>query len=153
MFAKNMLSDRVGGLAAIILGIVSTMEGVRLYPLRQSTMVGDHTMPIVLGIVLILLGALMFIIKQGHFEVVFPPKDIRRTMMISMVLLFFYAFCIEYLGYLISTILVNIGLFRVFGSYKWLKCIVMSITFAICLYLVFILWLKMPFPTGVLLDI
>lgn len=153
MFPKNMLSDRLGGFISIIFGIISIMEGIRLYPLRQSPTVGDHIMPVVLGVSLMILGVLMFLTRQDVFKVEFPAKTIRNTMLISLVLLFLYAFSIEYLGYLTSTFLITIGLFRVFGSYNWLKCIFMSAIFASCLYVIFIVWLKMPFPTGVLLVI
>jgi putative tricarboxylic transport membrane protein len=149
MLAKNMLSNRIGGLFAIILGIVSIIEGIRLYPSRMSPMVGDHTLPILFGAILVILGLLIIFVKSEFFTVKFPPKDVRKVIYYSIALMFLYCFLIHYLGYTITTFLISAWLFRVFGSYKWIKCFFMSAVSTIALYLIFILWLNMPFPAGI----
>jgi putative tricarboxylic transport membrane protein len=149
MFAKNMLADRLGGLFSIVVGIISIVEGGRLYPSRMSPMVGDHTMPILLGAILLILGLLMFFIRMESFIVQHPVSEIRNVITLTLLLMFGYCFLIQYLGYLIPTFLVGACLFRIFGSYKWIKCILMSAASTICLDLIFIQWLRMPFPTGV----
>jgi putative tricarboxylic transport membrane protein len=151
MFPKNMLADRIGGIISIIIGAIAISEAVRLYPARTGPLVGDHTMPGLMGGLMILLGLLfIFVVKGEKFKVEFPNRKVMMSLLLMLGLLFAYWFLIQFLGYAISTLIVSIGLFKVMGSYSFLKSIVIAIVVTSVLYLLFIFWLAMPLPTGIL---
>lgn len=145
-----MLADRIGGIISVIFGGIAMSEAIRLYPARMDTFVGDHTMPGIVGGALILLGLLMvFFIKGESFKVEFPDRVIMRSMLLALGLLFAYWFAIQYLGYVISTLLVAIGLFKVLGFFSLVKSALYATVLTTIFYLIFIFWLNMPFPTGI----
>jgi putative tricarboxylic transport membrane protein len=102
-------------------------------------------------VVLITLGALKtLVIKEPRRQVTFPQGRLARKIIGSMATLFIYWACLEFLGYLVSTLLCSAVLFRLFGDYRWRTCVLASILLTGSLYLVFIRFLKMPFPVGIL---
>ena len=143
-----MLADRLGGLFSIIFGGIAVAEAIRLYPMRMADFAGDHTLPGFVGVVLIVLGIIL-LFKGQAFQVVFPNRNIVFRMVVAIVLLFLYWFLLPYLGYLISTFLISMGLFKVIGGYRILKAAIYSLVATVVLYVIFIWWLNMPFPTGI----
>jgi putative tricarboxylic transport membrane protein len=112
--------------------------------------VGDYTMPAVFGSVLILLGLLLlFVVKGEQFKVKYPDRKTMISILSTLGLLFLYWFSIQFLGYEITTFVVGIGLFKVMGSYSWIKAIIFSAILSTVLYFLFIFWLGVPFPTGI----
>lgn len=150
MTQKGMLADRIAGAIAVAVGLIALVEAERLYPLRMRALVGDDTMLWLLGAVMVVLGLLMvFIVKIPPYKVEFPEKKVRLTILVTVGLLFVYCYMISLVGYLISTFLISLGLFKVIGSYRWRVALFSSIVLIAALYGVFILWLNMPFPVGV----
>jgi putative tricarboxylic transport membrane protein len=151
MERKLISPNRFAGILSIGIGSLSIFEGTKLYSMRMSIMVGDHTFPILIGAILVILGLTFLFNSQGveFFIAKLPSKQVKKTIYLSIITMFIYLFLIPILGYLISTFLAVTALFKIFGSFKWLKCLLMSSIFSICLYMIFILWLKMPFPSGI----
>jgi putative tricarboxylic transport membrane protein len=144
-----MRADRVGGLISIICGAVALSEGMRLYPARITTFAGDHTLPLFVGAGLIALGLYLLLIKGQTFKVQFPDRKLLSRMLLALGLLVVYWLSIPYLGYPISTFLISIGLFKVIGSYSYLRSIIFSAVLTAAVYVLFIFWLAMAFPTGI----
>lgn len=142
-------ADRVGGLITVMFGIVSISEGARLFPDRISLMVGDHTLPGLIGIVMVLLGTLVVFTRGEQFHVEFPKGKMMVTMLVTLAIMFAYWFLIPYLGYVISTLAALVGLFKVIGSYHLGKSTLYGSLTTIALYMLFIYWLQMPFPDGI----
>ncbi|KQU25873.1 MULTISPECIES: tripartite tricarboxylate transporter TctB family protein [Peribacillus] len=149
MLARNMLADRIGGIICIIVGGIALSEAVRLYPMRTGPLIGDHTMPGVIGGLMILFGLLIFIVKGEIFKTEYPNSKTMRRMLLTLCLLFIYWFLLGILGYTITTLLVSTGLFKVIGNYSIIKSLIFGILLTLVLYLLFIFWLGMPFPTGI----
>lgn len=144
-----MLVNRIGGTISIVFGGIAVEEAIRLYPLRIGTY-GDHTLPGIVGGLMVLLGLiLIFFIKEKRFEVEFPKPELRVPMILSMGFLFAYWVSLHFLGYVISSFLLSVGLFKVLGSYNWYKSVGYSIILTAVLYLMFIYWLMMPFPASI----
>jgi putative tricarboxylic transport membrane protein len=144
-----MASDRIGGIISIIFGSIAVSEAVRLYPARMDTFVGDHTLPGLVGGLLIVLGLLLvFFIKGESFQVEYPDRKTIISLVLTFGFLFGYWFFIPYLGYVISTFLVSVGLFKVMGSFSFLKSALNSAILTVVFYVIFIYWLAMPFATG-----
>lgn len=150
-FLKKITADRVGGAIFMLLGVVSLLEARRLHPMRMREAVGDDIFPMILGMVLLVLGTLMtFIVKTSPLKVNFPEKEIARRMIASLACLFGYWAILPILGYAPSTFLSSTLLFYFFGGYRLRICLVAATLLTACVYLIFIHFLKMPFPIGVL---
>lgn len=67
-----------------------------------------------------------------------------------MALLGGYALLLQWLGFLITTFLLLLFLFRVKGTYSLRKVIGMSLLISIGTYLVFQVWLRVQLPKGIL---
>jgi putative tricarboxylic transport membrane protein len=145
---RSMLADRIGGLITIIFGGVAISEAVRLYPTRESFYVGDHLMPGIVGAAMVLLGLIMVIRKGERFKVQFPDKVIMRKMLLVMGALILYWILINYMGYIFSTFIISCLLFRLIGSYPYVKAAIFSAGVTVVIYFVFIYWLDMLFPAG-----
>jgi putative tricarboxylic transport membrane protein len=147
---RKISAERIAGVVFIFLGVISLIESFRLRPLRIRDAVGDDTFPLILGVVLLALGILKtFIIREPHRQVTFPRGRLARKIIGSMATLFVYWACLEFLGYLVSTFLCSTVLFKLFGDYRWRTCVIASVLLTGSLYLIFIRFLKMPFPVGI----
>ncbi len=67
-----------------------------------------------------------------------------------LLLLVAYVFLLKPVGFLISTFLLLVLLFRVKGSYRLKTVLLMSLLVTAGSYLVFEIWLKAQFPKGIL---
>lgn len=144
-----MVADRVGGLISIIFGGLSLYEAFRLYPTRLSFYVGDHIMPGVIGIGLIVLGLLAVFVKGQSFKVEFPDRQMLRKIIGIFGVLLGYCVLLYFLGFAIGTFIISIALFRIIGSYNFRKSVIYSAIQTVCVYVVFVYWLDMPFPAGI----
>ena len=135
----------------MLLGVVSLLEAHRLRPMRMREAVGDDIFPMILGVALLILGALMtFVVKAPPPQVQFPEKKIARSMIASLACLFGYWALLPFLGYVPSTFSCSLLLFFLFGGYRWWICLLAGVLLTASMYLIFIYFLKMPFPIGVL---
>ncbi|PZE20737.1 tripartite tricarboxylate transporter TctB family protein [Paenibacillus xerothermodurans] len=154
---RIMSANRAGGLLAAAVGVLSLMEASRLYPLREGVWVGDHTIPALMGGVLLVLGV---IIARGSRKQAAvpaspqPPTDSapsaeRRQLVGCFVLLLCYGVLISQLGYVISTFISGMLLFKMFGKYRWPACALNSAMVTAVIQLLFVEWLQVSFPNGI----
>ena len=61
-----------------------------------------------------------------------------------------YAIVLDILGFILSTFLVLLFLFKVVEPFKWRDAIIGSVLTIAVVYAVFGIWLKVPFPSGIL---
>jgi putative tricarboxylic transport membrane protein len=142
--------DDALGVISIIIGIICLIEAKRLFPVGSSFLSGDHALLGLTGIAMIVLGfLLLFVTKPKSIKVVFPEKPVMISLLTVLGILAAYSVCLAYLGYVIPTVLFGIPLFRLFGGYKWLRCVIASIICTAVLYAVFVFGLGMSFPRGV----
>ena len=150
-FLKKISAERVAGAIFILIGIFSIVESFRLRPMRVRGVVGDDTLPLIIGVILSSLGIIKtFVAKPPPTKVVFPKGKVAGRIIGSMGILFAYWACLSYLGYLISTSLCSIVLFKLFSNYHWHTILIASTLMTFSMYLIFSYFLKMPFPIGVL---
>lgn len=151
MRRSKPISDMIASLITILLGVISVLEAIRLYPLRMSAMAGDHTMPAFLGAIMILLGVLFLIFPAREtFEVKFPEKETRSILLITAATLLGYWILMPYLGYMLTTLAASTILFHFFGAYRWKKSMLFGIITTVVVYMIFIQWLNMVMPKGIL---
>ncbi|HEV7718126.1 MAG TPA: tripartite tricarboxylate transporter TctB family protein [Arsenicitalea sp.] len=143
--------DRIGGLAAIALGLVSIEEAVRLFHLRTGTLIGDHAMPAAVGILLVIFGLLLMLRADSNaFVEKFPKGAVLARLLGSFVILFAYWLLMDRLGYIASTFIVSIGLFKVMSEYGWFKCLLYSAITSAALGYLFMNLLNIPLPSGLI---
>jgi nitrate reductase gamma subunit len=149
-FWKKITADRVGGAVFMLLGVVSLLEARRLRPMRMRAAVGDDIFPLILGVALLLLGALMtFVVKTPSPQPAFPARAIARRMLASLASLLAYWALLPVFGYVPGTFLTSAALFSLFGGYQLRTCLAASALLTAGVYLTFVRLLKMPFPIGV----
>ena len=149
MDLKRVRADQVGGVVAILIGLVAIREAVRLYPYRISLVVGDHLLFAVLGGLLVLFGLLLIFWRQpSKEEVLWPERETGRALLLTLLLLLAYRLLLPVLGYLLCTFFVAVLLFRWFGSYRTIICLFAAAVTTGALYVVFILWLGLSLPGG-----
>lgn len=52
-------------------------------------------------------------------------------------------------GFIPAILLFMVGWLRFISKYRWVKTLLISVLFTIGIYLIFVVWLRVPFPTGV----
>ena len=153
MFSWKLSVDQTAGIVSVILGIATIIGSIRLYPLRQSFLMGDHVIPLIVGGVLVLLGGLLtFTVKRNSFKVELPEKEMLKKMGFIFFLLFATVFLFYIAGYEFGTLVSTFFLFREFGSYSWKKSGSFAFILTAILYLIFVYWFQIPFPMGVIIQ-
>nr|WP_263327414.1 tripartite tricarboxylate transporter TctB family protein [Neobacillus sp. Marseille-Q6967] len=150
MRTKILQEKNVGGAVTVIFGLMSLYEAKRMYPYSKDFVTGDHAMPGVIGILLILLG--MGLISEKVIEnkkVDFPAGKTLMILISSIGVLFLYCLLIMLVGYVISTFIISILLIRIIGNYRWIFSMVTGAIITAVLYFIFIVLLKTPFPIGI----
>jgi putative tricarboxylic transport membrane protein len=143
--------DRIGGIIAIGLGLVALAEAARLYHYRTGMLVGDHVMPGAIGIFLVVLGAVLAVRADGSALTEKLPRG--RTLLrlgASFAILFAYWLLMDRLGYVASTFLVGVGLFKTMSEYGWIKSILYAAIVSAALGYLFMNLLNIPLPSGLI---
>lgn len=117
---------------------------------------GPGFLPLLVGIFLGIFSIIAFL--QAYLSKVtdettssWYPKERWKKLIGVLMVMFIYALCLEILGFLVSTFLLLVFLFR-FGteSQRWLVAIGGSGIASFSSYAVFELWLKTQLPKGLL---
>ena len=147
----TFLSEKkIGGFIAVLLGILSLYEASLLYPYSRQLLTGDHTLPGLIGILLVLFGISMFVEKQKPNKVEFPTGKVLYTLVATIIILFLYCFLLTVIGYAISTFAVSVLLFKLIGKKHWFVSLIIGGVLTATFYYLFIVLLKTPFPSGIL---
>ncbi|RNB85245.1 tripartite tricarboxylate transporter TctB family protein [Brevibacillus nitrificans] len=162
MIRPRNLPDLIASLLCIAFGFIVSREAYRLESYADSVYVGDHTLPFLLAIVFVVLGAALlfqsFRAKTGEEEAAaHDPESLagnRETsrLILCFVTLFLYVWLLDWFGYVLATMLASFVLFRLIGFYRWLTSLFFSILLTGCLYVVFIYWLQITFSRGSFFD-
>ena len=141
----------------ILLGLFVSIYSYRLGIGRISSP-GPGLFPFCLGVIFLLLS---FIHLVGEFfhrkkEVIMKPGEETSEGVMKLILLvsslFVYALILEGLGYLITTFVVLILLFKIAGNRSWIRVTIYSLTTLIITYL-FFTYLGVRFPGGIMRSI
>jgi putative tricarboxylic transport membrane protein len=141
--------DRIGGLLAAVLGIIVCMESWRIYRISGGGMIGDHTLPALLGGLLFVLGVLLLLWPE-RYKVAVAARESCQKITACLAAMFAYIFFIFTFGYVTATFCAAAVLFRLFGSYRWGISLGYSAVLTAILYMVFQVGLHIAFPRGVL---
>ena len=111
--------------------------------------------PFIVGlslIVLSLIHLLEAIKKKDGGEIKFFPQNYSwKKLLLSICSLFFYAFVLDYLGFLFTTFVFMVFVLRYIVSQKWTSVFIISFLSTAFSSLIFQLLLKVALPTGIFL--
>lgn len=144
----KMNSNTIMGGLAVLIGIGVIAESVRIYRYARSFLTGDHIVPGIAGVAMILLGISLIFSSAPAYKPTFPKGTILMRILGTAAVMAGYLLLMNYLGYVLSTLLASYGLFRVFGKYSRGKSALMAALTTLFVWAVFIAWLNMPFPKG-----
>lgn len=149
MDIKHKVMDRVMGWIFIILGGWALFEARRIFEMESGRFVGDHTFPLILGILFVIFGVyFQFVTEMSRVH--FPQGTALRRMIWTALVLLAYWQSISIIGYTIVTFMASSALFVVIGNYKWHISILAGLLTTAVLYFIFRVWLYLPFPGGFL---
>jgi hypothetical protein len=113
-------------------------------------------MPFLLGLIIIALS--VFILVESFITLQKKPEartspwsevDWKRILRVSLFLLG-YAVLLPKLGYLVATFLLTVFMLKSGEPMKWSVCFLIGLLTSGLTYWVFVIWLSVPFPQGIL---
>ncbi|MTT32330.1 hypothetical protein GMB86_09965 [Terrilactibacillus sp. BCM23-1] len=150
MTFKLFTEKKISGFIVILLGLLSLHEAKTLFPYSKDLLIGDHVFPGLIGILLVVFGlALFFERKTDEKKAELPTGKTLLILVSSIVILFLYCLLIQFAGYVVSTLIAAACLIKIIGKYRWIKSILIAGTITGVFYLLFIVFLKTPFPSGI----
>ena len=146
--------DLIGGLFWLGVGILLSLWATR-YSIGSLTLPGPGSLPLVLGLILILLSIIL--IARGILSSRVTGRDSPSFLLTgwkkgvyTVVILLLGAFFFERLGYLLTFFLLIVFLMRGAGAQSWKRTVLVAICSALGVYLVFVRLLEQPLPLGLL---
>jgi len=146
-------ADRISGTFWLIFALVTIIESYRL-GLGNLLQPGPGFIFFWAGILLGIMSLVILIktfIKVGQAEAEKPTLGgVSYTKIILVSLgVFLYALLLEFLGFVIVTMLLFVFILGVVEKKKWLFTIASSILVTVAAYLIFQTWLETQLPKGV----
>lgn len=141
-------ADLVAAVILLLIGIYVSIE-VSGYTKIASLDIGPAFFPRVLGVLLIVFAILLAgqaMKKNDQTQAVF----INRNLMIVFGLVAAFAVAFNFLGFIITSVVLLTVLMRLMGAESWKKAILVSIITTIVIYGVFHTFLNVPLPLGIL---
>ncbi len=145
--------DQISGVVWFLFAFYICIESLRL-PLGSWRDPGPGFLPLGAGIVLAILSLTAFF--QARFRVEekarkgWYSQERWKSILLILAVLSGYALFLESLGFLISTFLLLVMLFRFVEPQRWVVVIGGSAMASIASYVIFELWLKTQLPKGIL---
>jgi putative tricarboxylic transport membrane protein len=147
------------GIIFPVVGLTGLYEGIRLVRIRDVTVIQDFLGPggyvIIISLALIIAGVAHIIINykedidKGKVIVSKGEKSTLRMVASIFVSLVVYCLLINFIGYLLSSLIFFLLMFQIFG-FKWFMNAILSVGLSIVFYLIFEYFLTMSFPRGML---
>lgn len=146
--------DRVSSLVIMVIGLGICLESIRL-SLGDLHQPGPGMFPFLAGGILGILSLIVFLRSfKGNY------KDEKQAFWLNpqrglkviwvLVALILYAIGMNYLGFSLSTVLFLGFFLRGIDPQRWLTVILVSIFGTAIAYAVFVYWLDIPMPEGIL---
>lgn len=147
-----MRVEQIISLALAILGAAIAFGGVKL-GLGKVSLPGPGFFPLVAGMTLtIFAGVVLWDNKRksSKTEGIVEWVNIRwKQILLTLVSLIAYANLLESIGFIISTILLLMALFRSYESEKWIFTILKSALISMVVYVVFEKIFQLNLPHGI----
>lgn len=152
---QSKKGDAVAAIVLLALALAYTLEALRLPGVKYAVGPGPSFLPLLLGIALTALSLVLLVgTALSRTERAAEPSPVgwHAVWRIGVILvsLVGYALLFERLGYLVSTALFLAFLLAVVEPQRWWIVAGVPAVSSIFSYLLFVRWLKVPFPKGLL---
>ena len=149
---------RLDGLVWVVLGILMCIGAIKL-KLGTFRTPGPGFLPFLSGALLGIFGLILTFpttfaklgerkeAKSEEPSVVWNWKKLINPFLVLLIL-FVYILLLEPLGFVFTTFICMLFLFKLSEPRKWLKPLILSVSTSILSYLVFSVWLQCQFPRG-----
>ena len=146
-------ADRVAGAALLALGIAFSAGALTHYPYWGENGPGPAFLPFWLGLAMAVLASILLLgaVRSGDPGEPWLPRGegLRRLVLVFGISVAFVAL-LKVLGMAVGTVLFLVVLLRGLDRQPWHVTVAVSLAVAAVNYLIFIHWLKVPMPVGVL---
>jgi hypothetical protein len=145
-------ADRVSGLLLLIFGIGFAVAG-RGYPYWTSTGPGSGFLPFWLGLAMAGLAAALLVgavRRPDHGEAWLPRGRAFVRLLAVIAATTAFVWLLPTLGMTLGTFLFLVGILRFLEGHGWAATFAVALATAVVNWLVFIHWLNVPFPPGLL---
>jgi hypothetical protein len=140
-------ADRILGIILLFLALICFIEGIRVW----DGVVGTGFMPALLGAIFALLGPGLLIPRppsHASDSISWPLKAGWQRLGLIFLCMALYTLLLPWVGFLPGTILFLTVLVRVMGGVRWIYGLLFGCVVSVIAYVVFKVWLSMPFPAG-----
>jgi putative tricarboxylic transport membrane protein len=145
--------DVYGGILWLLFGVI--VGGVSLMDLGlgSSSHPGPGLFPFLIGIIMALVAVVLIAMalasrkKDATFN---ERPSFSRNIPLTLAVLCVYALVLEYLGYLISTSILLLYLFKIASSINWRMSLLMAVVVMAVSYYFFVVLLQSQLPNGIL---
>jgi len=133
------------------------------YPFGTIDKPGSGFLPVILSMLLFILASILILSSiPGKKILASEPSNLHELERNSdanqneiafkiFIFLTFYIISFEYIGFIISTLLMLISMFKIMGIRSWCKIAITSVAITICAYGLFVACLKVSLPQGELI--
>lgn len=134
----------------MIIGVITAWSAIHL-SMGRVKHPGPGFLPFGLALCLIILSfVLIFKSRKGNVSAPFWPQRTWLRPLLGVAILIFFAFVVEWVGFLITTFIFLTIWMGVIERVRWRTIISVSIGTTAALYLIFALFLDVPLPMGFL---
>jgi putative tricarboxylic transport membrane protein len=113
---------------------------------------GPGFLPLVVGALLVLMSIVLFIgalrRKRGQQDAAGIGRKERLKIYATSLSLLLYALVLRPVGFVVVTLFLLVFLFKVIGELRWKISLAGSVLTTLFFYLLFRVWLEVPFPAG-----
>lgn len=144
------LADLIGGVVVLILGLAVVFFSLQLTYYSEYGP-GPGFLPLWLGVVLI--GCAIFVIinvLKKHDKIGAFLKPRTKLGLHVLIIIFITFLLLPFLGFSIGLALFVGITMRIMGKHRWVSCSLTAVVTAICIHLIFISWLTIPLPQGLI---
>lgn len=146
-------ADRVTAVLLLALAVAFSAGALKNYSWWGSGGPGSAFLPFWLGVVMAVLALMMLLksFKEKNPGAAWLPRGegLRHMLVVLGVTVVFVA-ALKVVGMILGTALYLVALIRYLGRHPWWMCAAIALAAAGLNWLVFVHWLRVPFPEGML---
>ena len=144
------IADLTGGIVVLALGITVVFFSSRLEYMSEFGP-GPGFLPLWLGIGLAVcsIGVILKVLKRkDKTGVFFRPRTRVGLKILGLIILTYLL--LPVFGFSVGLALFTASSMLLIGKHRWIPCGITAVVTAIAIRLIFVLWLSIPLPTGLI---